>query len=137
MKKLQKKNLIDEFIFFLQQNYPDFFIFEMNYLERKLFIETFFNCMEQEFFVALSSKKRIEIRDFGIWFSKKTKQREINNPLQDKKLIISERSLPRFRAGKRLIEKLNIETQENKNNVNPSQNKNSVFKKYLKKVFLR
>lgn len=134
VKKLAKKDFIDQFVFFLQRHHPEFFIFEMNYLERKLFIESFFDCIEQELYDALTSKRRIEIRDFGVWFLRKTKRREINNPIQEKKLIISERVIPKFRAGKNLLEKLNAEIEQNKNE---KDNQQSIFKKYFKKVFSR
>lgn len=136
-KKSPKKDLMDKFVFFLQQNHPDFFIFKMNYLERKVFIENFFNCIEQEFFTALKSKKRIEIRDFGIWFSKKIEQREINNPIQDKKIIVSERLLPKFRPGKQLLEKLNAELNVEKSKDSKDKNKKFILKKYFKKIFSR
>ena len=70
-------------------------------------IETIVDIFFREIATALSQKKRIEIRGFGSFYTKKREKRIGINPQNGKNIEIEKKVHPKFKMGKILFKKLN------------------------------
>ena len=56
---------------------------------------------------SLAHNGRVEIRGFGVFYLSKRNPRALINPRSGEKCFVATRSVPRFRCGKQLFERLN------------------------------
>ena len=56
---------------------------------------------------ALATGKRVEFRGFGSFYTSVRTPRTAKNPRTGEKVLVGERRIPHFKAGKQLFEKLN------------------------------
>ena len=70
-------------------------------------IETIVDIFFREIRIALSQKKRIEIRGFGSFFTKTREKRIGINPQNGKNIEIEKKVHPKFKMGKILFKKIN------------------------------
>lgn len=61
----------------------------------------------EEISTALSKGKRVELRGFGVFMSRKRKSRLGRNPRTGTAVAVDEKIVPFFKAGKQLKERLN------------------------------
>tara|TARA_B100000959_G_C14553136_1_gene448528 strand:- start:63 stop:344 length:282 start_codon:yes stop_codon:yes gene_type:complete len=70
-------------------------------------IEKIIDVFFKEITTALTNKKRIEIRGFGVFYTKNREKRVGLNPQNGKNIEIGEKTHPKFRMGKILFKKIN------------------------------
>ena len=85
----------------LSNNYP-------NFLKKDL--EKFMNIVLEEIKKSLRRSERVELRGFGVFFSKIQKARISRNPKTNEKVDTPEKKTIHFKMSKDLFKKLNDET---------------------------
>ena len=76
---------------------------ELTHNDAVKIVTTFFN----EIAEALSQGDRVELRGFGAFWTKERQARMGRNPATGHPVLVEAKSLPAFKAGKRLRERLN------------------------------
>ena len=88
----------------LSKNYP-------NFLKKDL--EKFSNIILNEIKQALKRNERVELRGFGVFFSKTLKSKVGRNPKTGQTLLLESRKRIRFKPSKILLKRLNKNFTEN------------------------
>ncbi len=91
-----KSNLLKQ----LSKNYP-------NFLKKDL--EKFMNIFFEEIKRSLKRSERVELRGFGVFYSKRQKARISRNPKTNEKIDTPERKTINFKMSKDLFKILNYE----------------------------
>ena len=86
----------------LSKNYP-------NFLKKDL--EKFTNIILKEIKISLKLGERVELRGFGVFFTKIQKARISRNPKTNKKINTPEKKTIHFKMSKDLFKKLNHEKE--------------------------
>jgi integration host factor subunit beta len=83
----------------LKKRFPN-----LNQSELSEVIEVFCTCLQE----ALSDGRKVELRNFGTFFTKKMKEKfSARNPATGELIYVPEKNKVRFRAGKKLKEFIN------------------------------
>lgn len=69
--------------------------------------ELIVNTILSEIIKALKSKKRVELRGFGIFSTRQREARKSRNPKTGETVMVESKHVPFFKAGKLLKEKIN------------------------------
>ena len=89
-----------KFIKQLSKNYP-------NFLKKDL--EKFTDIILKEIKIALRNDERVELRNFGVFFSKIQKSRISRNPKTGEKVNVSEKKTIQWKMSKEMFNRLNDE----------------------------
>ncbi len=89
-----KSNLINQ----LSDNYPNFLKKDINKVVEIIL---------EEIKRAVKSKRRVELRNFAVWFSKKQKKKNSRNPKTGETIEIPEKASVHFKMTKNLFNKIN------------------------------
>ena len=73
---------------------------------KKPHIETIVETTLEVFIASLAETGRIEIRDFGVFAVKRTPARPGRNPVTGEEVIVPERNIVQFKAGKEMKERV-------------------------------
>ena len=89
-----KSNLINQ----LSDNYPNFLKKDINKV-----VEIFLEEIKR----AVKSKRRVELRNFAVWYSKKQKKKKSRNPKTGETIEVPEKVSVQFKMTKNLFIKIN------------------------------
>ncbi len=89
-----KSNLINQ----LSDNYPNFLKKDINKV-----VEIFLGEVKR----AIKSKRRVELRNFAVWYSKKQKKKKSRNPKTGETIEVPEKVSVQFKMTKNLFIKIN------------------------------
>ena len=89
-----KSNLVDQ----LSDNYPNFLKKDINKV-----VEIFFEEIKR----AVKSRRRVELRNFAVFYSKKQKKKISRNPKTGQIIEVPEKALIKFKMTKNLFIKIN------------------------------
>ena len=91
-----KSNLLNQ----IYKNYPNF---------KKKDLESFINIILKEIKISLKNGERVELRNFGVFYTNTQKQSVRRNPKTGEKIEIAEKKTVQWKMSKDIFNKINNE----------------------------